>query len=237
MNSSCLIVIPARNEEACLPETLTELLEVLPENCRIAVGLNACTDESAAACDAYPAFVGETDEAGYGHGCVAAIEAAARAGFEADAYLFFAADGANSPEDALRLIAEFENDPTKRFVLGLRRFRLGSWLNEFGRALPNLILGLVCRILGGQFFHDLGPLRLIERRLFEEMQLKEMVWGWTIEAQIRAAQLGENIVSLPVEEHPRRAGEQKVSGVSLIRSSQIGWEIAKAGWRTRFRKE
>ena len=120
--------------------------------------------------------------------------------------------------------------------MGLRKFELATWSSEFGRALPNLLLGIACAALGGQFFHDLGPLRLIERRLFEKIDPQEQTWGWTIEAQIMAARFGEAITPITVSERPRLSGEQKVSGVSLTRSAKIGWKIFLAAVRTRFRK-
>lgn len=234
LKKNYLIVIPVQNEEEALPETLAELSRVLPEGCRIAVGLNACTDNSRDVCERFPVMIGDTNESGYGYGCQIAIDAANNAAFVPDAYLFFAADGANAPEDLLRLIDAYENHANDGFVIGMREFHLKSWWENFGRALPNLILGGLCHLLGGQFFYDLGPLRLIEQNLFEKMNLCEMVWGWTIEAQIRAAQLGVFITTIPAEERPRRAGEQKVSGVSLWRSCRIGLAIGRAAWRTRF---
>lgn len=227
-------MIPVQNEAMALPDTLAELSAALPENCRIAVGLNACTDDSRAVCEQFPVLIGETRQSGYGFGCQSAIDAAEDAGLIPDAYLFFAADGAHVPGDLLRLIAVFENRSNDGFIIGLRKFRLSSWVANFGRALPNLILGTWCRLLGGQFFYDLGPLRLIERTLFQKMNLREMVWGWTIEAQIRAARFGVNIVTVPVEERPRKAGEQKISGVSPWRSLRIGLSIGAAAWRSRF---
>ena len=234
MKNSYLIVIPARDEEECLPDTLADLAAELPENCRVAVGLNGCQDDSRGVCERFGVLIGETKETGYGHGCRVAIDAGKEAGQNPNAYLFYVADGANSPNDLLRLIAFYENTSNDGFIIGLRRFRLKGWIQEFGRALPNLILGTLCHTLGGQFFHDLGPMRLIERRLLERMQLRELVWGWTIEAQIRAAQLGVKIEKILVEEYPRRHGQQKVSGVSFCHSARVGWEIARAAWRTRF---
>ena len=80
-----------------------------------------------------------------------------------------------------------------------------------------------------------GPLRLIERRLFETLSLQEMTFGWTIEAQVGAALRGAAIVEVPAHERERLAGEQKVSGVTWRRSFSIGCRILAAGWRARRR--
>ena len=44
------------------------------------------------------------------------------------------------------------------------------------------------------------------------MQLKDRGFGWNVEMQVRAVQLGLKIVELPVVYYPRHAGESKISG-------------------------
>tara|TARA_R110000850_G_scaffold169388_28_gene294704 strand:+ start:1356 stop:2081 length:726 start_codon:yes stop_codon:yes gene_type:complete len=229
---SYTVIIPLHNEAECIGQTLDELLPLLPAQVSVAVGLNGCSDTTRNECAGRKVVIGETHLTGYGHGCLAAVEATSSNGLAPDAYLFYAGDGANRPEDLLRLIQVHESEGQPPFIMGLREFQLGSWFSEFGRALPNLILGALCRALGGQFSHDLGPLRLIRRDLFERLEMQELTWGWTIEAQLRAAQLGIRIQSIPVEERPRTGGTQKVSGVSLSRSLRIGAAIGAAAIRT-----
>ncbi len=238
------VIIPACNEAACLAEVLRELFRALPEQqFVIAVGVNGCTDGTAKlvrslAADAESGgrlLAGETDQLGYGYGCMAAIEAVRDSGEVVGSYGFFAGDGANPVADLLRVVRVLENTGAD-MVIGLRRFELSTWRREFGRALPNLLLGLAAWPLSGTFFHDLGPLRVIDRSAFERMALREMTWGWTIEAQVRAAQIGARVVTVPVTERERIAGEQKVSGVSPWRSAHIGAAILAAGLRTYFRR-
>ena len=88
-------------------------------------------------------------------------------------------------------------------------------------------------LLGGRFFSDLGPLRVMSRRLFEKIGPQEMTFGWTIEAQIAAANLNAAICEIAVVERRRIAGAQKVSGVSWRRTLSIGCKIVAAGYRTR----
>lgn len=73
---------------------------------------------------------------------------------------------------------------------------------------------------------------MIERDLFHALELREWTFGWTIEAQIRAALLGAPIVEVPVRERPRLAGEQKISDVSWRRTLRVGGHIIAAAWRT-----
>jgi glycosyltransferase involved in cell wall biosynthesis len=228
------VIVPACNEAACLAAVLDELHATLPTpRFVVAVGVNGSTDATAGIARKRGVVVGETSRRGYGHGCQAAIDALVDAGEAVDGYVFYAADGANPVEDLLRVIATHENTGAG-MTLGLRRFDFRTWWGEFGRALPNLLLGLAAWPLSGRLFHDLGPLRVIDRGLFERMQLREMTFGWTIEAQVKAARLGAHVVSVPVVERERLAGEQKVSGVSPWRSARIGAAILAAGVRAKW---
>ncbi len=98
--------------------------------------------------------------------------------------------------------------------------------------IANAALGLWCGLLSGRYFSDLGPLRMISRRLFEKIAPREMTFGWTIEAQIAAANLDAAICEIPVHERRRIAGRQKVSGVTWRRTLSIGCKIVAAGYRT-----
>jgi glycosyltransferase involved in cell wall biosynthesis len=229
------IVIPACDEEPCIAAVLRELLGVLdPAKYVIAVGVNGSHDRTAEIARQFPVIVAETDAAGYGYGCMAAIERLKREWPSVGAYVFFAADGASEPRDVELLAAAHERGA--EFVLGSRTGRRSNWaVMKLSHVFANFTLALWCTWLTGRWFSDLGPLRLIERRLFEAMQLRELTYGWTIEAQIAAAQLGARISQLPVHERPRIAGTQKVSGVSWGRTFAIGCRIFQAGWRAKLR--
>jgi Glycosyl transferase family 2 len=235
---SYAIIIPVRNEEACMGAVIDELQGELPDlDLTIAVGLNGTSDRSGIICRERDAVVGETPQVGYGHGCLAAIDALNTAGILPAAYIFVSGDGSNAPSDIRRLIQTAEETGAP-MVIGQRTLRLENWgFGIFGprRALPNVTLGLWTSLLSGRPFCDIGPLRLIDRRLFERLNLREVVWGWTIEAQILACRLKVPVRTISVVERPRLAGEQKVSAVSWKRSLEIGLHIAAAGMRARLR--
>lgn len=229
------IIIPARDEAACIAAVLDELLLQLDVATHVvAVGVNDSTDATAEIARNYPVVVAETPARGYGHGCQAAIDAVTAAHPNVSAYVFFAGDGASNPSDVARLTLAFQKGST--MVLGARPCRRGNWrVMTLPHVLANFSLGLWCGVLTGRWFTDLAPLRLIERRLFETLALQEMKFGWTIEAQVGAAILGAAIAEVPAEERGRIGGEQKVSGVNWRRTFVIGCRILAAGWRAQRR--
>ncbi len=241
----CALILPACHEEQCIGPVLDELAAVLDseEGWLVAVGVNGSApggDRTAAIARAHPLrpLVAETPVRGYGYGCKAAIELLAKAGLEAeiDAYVFFAADGANDPRDLPKLVAARRAGAD--FVLGCRTAPLtreNLRVMSLSHVVANSLLGAWCGLLTGRPFRDIGPLRLIERDLFHRLRLREWTFGWTIEAQVLAARAGARMIEVPVRERPRLAGEQKVSKVNWRRTLSIGWQIALAGLRSRFR--
>ena len=229
------IIIPACDEEPCIAAVLEELLrELASSRYAIAVGVNGSRDRTAKIARTFPVLVAETEARGYGHGCIAAIDALRRESPTVAAYVFFAADGASDPRDVQSLVDALERGHD--FVLGSRTATRSNWrAMTLPHVIANFALGIWCTILTARPWGDLGPLRLIERRLFERMRLRELTYGWTIEAQIAAARLGANVCQLSAHERRRIAGEQKVSGVSWRRTFAIGCRIVAAGWRTRKR--
>jgi hypothetical protein len=169
---------------------------------------------------------------GYGHGCQAAIDLTNDLFPAIRAYVFCAGDGATDPRDLRALRTAFEQGYD--LVLGSRTKRLRNWPTMTLRHLvANAALGLWCGVLCGRPFSDLGPLRMIDRRLFEKIAPQEMTFGWTIETQVAAARLRAAICEIPANERRRIGGQQKVSGVTWQRTLSIGCQIVAAGHRTR----
>ena len=235
------LILPACHEELTIVPVLDELWAVLGEGAEwlVAVGVNGSTagaDRTAELARRHRvgAVVAETPRRGYGRGCQAAIDRLDALGIVPDAYVFFAADGANDPRDVRTLVEAYRAGFD--LVLGSRtgaRWRANRAAMGTSHLLANRVLGAWCGGLTGKRFTDLGPLRLIERGLFGRLGLREWTFGWTIEAQVVAARLGAAIVEVPVRERRRLAGEQKVSKVSWRRTLAVGWQIALAGWRAK----
>lgn len=227
------IIIPACDEAPCLGAVLDEFIGAVDaEKFVIAVGVNGSSDGTAQIAQERPVLVAETALTGYGHGCQAAVDLTNNLFPAVRGYIFCAGDGATDPRDLRALVAAFEQGYD--FVLGSRTRRLRNWPTMTLRHLiANAALGLWCGTLCGWPFSDLGPLRLIGRRLLERIAPQEMTFGWTIEAQIAAARLGAAICEIPVHERRRVAGEQKVSGVTWKRTFAVGCQIVAAGHRAR----
>jgi Glycosyl transferase family 2 len=227
------IIIPACDEAACIGPVLDELLGAVdPENYVIAVGVNGSADATAEIARRRPVLVAESGSRGYGHGCQAAIDLTKNLFPSIRAYIFCAGDGATDPRDLRPLTAAYEQGYD--LVLGSRTKRLRNWPAMTVRhVFANAALGLWAGLLGGRYFSDLGPLRMISRPLFEKIAPQEMTFGWTIEAQIAAATLNATICEIPVVERRRIGGAQKVSGVTWRRTLSIGCKIVVAGYRTR----
>ena len=234
------VIVPVCDEAACIGEVVEGFQQTVFSEWGgvVAVGLNGTSDRSGDVAAAAGALVGEVEQCGYGHGCMAAIRAVEQAGFVADAYLFAAGDGANSPAD-LELIWNAYQSAGAGLDLLLAE-RTWFWRAEgrgrgLARTTPNIVLGLWASLLSGRRYLDLAPLRVMRRQLYEALQLQEGVWGWTIEAQVKAACLGANIGRVAISESPRLAGQQKVSGRGIVASAKIGAAIALAGLRARRR--
>jgi hypothetical protein len=228
------IILPACNEAVCLPLVLDELIPIAKElGCVIAVGLNDCSDHSASVMLDYPqVFAGHTSKRGYGHGCLAAIQALNMADIHPSAFIFMAADGANDPALLSCLLQHHAQGAD--LVIGQRTLLFVNF-NGLGvvRMVSNLLIASWASLLSGRLYADLGPQRLVSQRLLQTWATlgQDREWGWTIEPQIIAPMLGMGVHTVTARERPRLAGEQKVTGVSWWRSAQIGWMIAKRGWK------
>ncbi len=236
------LILPACHEEQTIGPVLDELRGRLDPAWEwiVTVGVNGSAvgeDRTADLARRHPLcpVVAETPARGYGFGCQAVIDHLEETGLAPDAFIFFAADGANDPADLPCLLAAYEQGHD--FVLGCRTGKQPGNLAVMGwsHVLANRLLGAWCGWLTRRRFCDIGPLRLIERELFHRLGLREWTFGWTIEAQVVAARLGARMTEVPVRERPRLAGEQKVSKVHWRRTLAIGWQIAVAGWRARCR--
>ena len=79
-------------------------------------------------------------------------------------------------------------------------------------------------------YTDLGPFRAIRREALLRLAMRDTNFGWTIEMQIKAHQLGLRVLEVPVRHRRRRGGESKISGSlpgSLLAGLKIIWTILR----------
>ncbi len=213
------LIIPALNEEECIATTLAGIPEGMFRY--VIVADNGSTDRTAEIATANGALVSFEPERGYGATCLKAI---ALLPADVEIVAFLQADGSEDASESPRLL-----DPIRRneadLVLGSRP--LGN--PEPGALLPHQAFGnwLACTLIRLVYRHrytDLGPFRAIRRSSLETLMMRDRNYGWTIEMQIRALQLGLRVIEVPVSYGVRRAGVNKVSG-QWRSSLRAGWII------------
>jgi Glycosyl transferase family 2 len=209
------VIIPALDEAATIASVVKELRALGLERVRVVDnGSRDGTPEHARAAGAE--VLVETTQ-GYGQACWTGAQ---NLPDEVEWILFCDADGSDDVGDVERLMTEAERGA--QLVLGDRRARpearaVMTPVQNFGNGLATTLI----RLGWGQRYDDLGPLRLVQRSLFERAQMRDRGFGWTIELQVRAVELGARIVELPVGYRKRQGGRSKISG-TLKGSVQAG---------------
>ncbi|MBM3765300.1 MAG: glycosyltransferase family 2 protein [Acidobacteria bacterium] len=216
------LIIPALNEEACLPS----LLDALPRDLfhTIIVADNGSTDATAQVARERGAVVVSEPVRGYGAVSLKAISALPA---EIEIVVWMQADLSEDPSELSLLI-----DP---IACGERDLVLGRRIGEKGALLPHQEFGnkLACflmRLIWGHRYEDLGPFRAIRRDALDALRMQDRNYGWTIEMQIKALQHGLRVLEVPTRYRKRIAGENKVSG-NLRASLRAGWVILATVFR------
>ena len=227
------LMMPALDEEQALPLVLDDLAALqrtaptlLDE---IIVVDNGSQDRTAAiACNADVTLLHEPVR-GYGAACLRAIDyLRAR---PPDVLVFMDADHSDHAADIPALVRPILAN-AQDLVIGSRTLgrhapgallpqaRLGNWLAT----------GWI-RLQFGFRYTDLGPFRAVRFATLERMQLEDRDFGWTVEMQVRALQIGARVTEVPVA-YRRRVGQSKISG-TVSGSCKAGWKILSTLWRLR----
>jgi glycosyltransferase involved in cell wall biosynthesis len=209
------VVIPALDEERALPGLFDELRGAAIR--RVIVADNGSRDRTREVARERGALVVDEPHRGYGAACLRAL-AECRID-PPEIVVFMDADGSDDPAELpalLRPLLRGEAD----LVIGTRLFV------ERGALTPQQRFGnwLATRLISLLYHHrytDLGPFRAIRRDLLDRIGMRDRRYGWTVEMQIRALQLGARVVEVPVH-YRRRVGRSKISGTVT--------GVIKAGW-------
>ena len=224
------LVIPALNEEPVIASTL----QAIPPGVfrLVIVADNGSADRTAEVARACGAAVVVESERGYGAACLTALAALPP---EIDVIAFLQADLSEDPSEAPRLLAPI--------ALGEADLVLGSRIQgsaDEGALLPHQTFGnwvatSLIRLLYGHRYTDLCAYRAIRRDCLERMQMQDRNYGWTVEMQVRALELGLRVLEVPVSYRKRAAGVNKVSG-NLKASVRAGWIILRTVFRLWWRR-
>ncbi len=219
------LIIPALNEEPVIAATL----QAIPPGVFsvVIVADNGSTDRTAEAARAWGATVVVEPERGYGAACLRALAALPA---DIDVVAFLQADLSEDPSEAPLLLAPIARGEAD-LVLGsrvLRRAEDGALLPH--QAFGNWVATALIRLLYGRHYTDLCAYRAIRRDALDRMRMQDRNYGWTVEMQVKALELGLRVLEVPVSYRKRAAGVNKVSG-SLKASVHAGWIILKTVFR------
>lgn len=222
-----LVIIPVHNEAETIASVIQSLQSYGLRHIRVVD--NSSTDESATAAKNAGAEVVFEPKLGYGQACWRGLQ-------DIPPYvewiLFCDGDGSDDL-DALPQFFAVSSDHD--LILGNRRATAKSRASL--TPVQNFGNGFAARLIQlgwGYRYHDLGPLRLIRRSAIERIQMQDRGFGWTVEMQARAVELGFRICELTVNYYPRQGGKSKISG-TLSGSIRAGFVIlsviAQLYWR------
>ena len=201
------LIIPALNEAEVIGSTLRELPWHILAECIVVD--NGSTDATSEEAKRNGATVIQEPRRGYGQACDTGANAADRAN---EVLAFMDGDGSDMSSDLARLagpVLAGEAD----FVIASRiagKREPGSM--QLSQIFAGWLAATLIRWRLGLKYTDMGPMRVIARTAFEKLKMSEMTYGWNIEMQIRAAQLGLRVQEMPTGCRRRRGGVSKVSG-------------------------
>lgn len=215
------LIIPARNEQDNIPP----LLAALPREWlrHVVVVDNGSTDATADAATAGGAVVVHEPRRGYGAACLAGLEWIEHRSRPPMVVAFLDADLADDP-GRLPAVCNPVLHGEADLVIGARH-RLAepgalTRTQQFGNRLSCFLI----RLLTGQRFGDLGPMRAVGYTALLAMAMSDRTWGWTVEMQFKAGAMGLRSIEIDVPYRCRRAGKSKISG-TWIGSARAGARI------------
>ncbi len=146
--------------------------------------------------------------------------AAAQAGLAASDAPFAVicdADHGRGPDQIGALMAPFFEGPAQTRELGASRIGLVTAARvgtagltvpqRFGNALATILIGLGW----GRRFCDLGPFRALRRASWPDGALTDPGFGWNVEMNVRALELGLDVVEVALSGSEREHGKNRIS--------------------------
>jgi glycosyltransferase involved in cell wall biosynthesis len=205
-HDSCLVVIPALNEEATIATVVQDLRRRGFR--RIRVIDNGSSDATALRAGAAGADVLTEARCGYGRACLRGLTKLPRG---VAWILFCDADGSDNLDDVDSMI-DAAKEGADLVLTNRYATKSGREAMTFIQRLGNRLVSMLVEYGWGFRFADFGPLRLIRRQALEDIDMRERGFGWNVVMQIRALEAGLKIWEVPVRYRPRQGGRSKISG-------------------------
>jgi glycosyltransferase involved in cell wall biosynthesis len=226
-HDSCLVIIPALNEEATVADVVRNLRQRGFR--RIRVIDNGSSDATASRAGAAGADVLTEARCGYGRACLRGLTKLPRG---VAWILFCDADGSDNLDDVDLMVDAAKQGAdlvlTNRYVT-----KPGREAMTFIQRLGNRLVSRLVEHGWGFRFADFGPLRIIRRQALEEIDMRERGFGWNVVMQIRAIEAGLRIAEVPARYRPRQGGKSKISG-NVPAAVCAGYRILQAVARLYF---
>ena len=205
LRDSCLVVIPALNEEATIADVIRHLRRQGFQ--RIRVIDNGSSDATAQRARAAGAEVLREPRCGYGQACRRGLENIPRG---VAWILFCDADGSDDLDDLDLMIAAAKDAD----LVSGNRFatRTGREAMTRVQRVGNRLVSKLIEHGWGFRFADFGPLRLIRREALETIDMRDRGFGWNVVMQIRVIEARLRIKEVPVRYRARQGGRSKISG-------------------------
>ncbi len=202
------VIIPAFNEEKSIAQVIGDI-PVLVRH--VVVANNNSTDRTAEVATAAGAQVVFEPQKGYGKACLTAMDWIKQQEVQPDILVFLDGDYSDYPQELELLIAPILGGKAEMVIgsrsLGQREAGSMTLPQVFGNALATTLM----RWMYGAKFSDLGPFRAIHWGQLLALGMVDQNFGWTIEMQIKAHQVGLRYQEVPVR-YRKRIGVSKVSG-------------------------
>jgi glycosyltransferase involved in cell wall biosynthesis len=228
-------VIPARDEALAIAHVVSDLRALRNDQGsaiidHIVVCDNGSKDATAALAVSAGAAVVTEAKAGYGRACLAAIRVLP----EVDVILFVDGDCSIVIAQTERLLTAIAQGAD--LALGGRHLgHIEKNAMTFPQRYGTRCVVHAIRWLWSAPFGDLGPFRAVRKRCYDELNMQDERYGWTIEMQVKAFQQGWHCVEVPVDT-TARLGKSKISGtVRGVIGAAFGMLRMVAGlwWRAR----
>lgn len=201
------VIVPVIDEERALPHVLAALRQV--HDGPVIVVDGGSHDQTVAVARGLGATVIAEARRGYGRACLTGAEQAIAGG--AEIVVFLDGDYSDDPTELPLLLAPIRRGVAD-VVIGARvRRKRRSGAMALHQRWGNSLIALLLRLLYGVAISDPGPFRAVRAPVFTALRLREMTYGWPVEAIARAARLGYRVRAVPVSYRPR-IGTSKISG-------------------------